>query len=66
MARIAKETAEKSSWWGWMTSSSVPKDDKEKLSEAAELSTQEKAKLYDAIGYTGDETSYSEYPVQVI
>ena len=48
-----------------MTSStSVAKDDKEKISEAVELSRDEKAKLYDAIGYTGEET-YSEYPVDV-
>jgi len=49
-----------------MSSSSVPSDDKEKLTEAAELSAVEKAKLYDAIGYTGDETSYSEYTAEYI
>ena len=64
MARIAEETAKKAGtgWWGWMTSSG---DDKAKLSEAIDLSTQEKAKLYDAIGYSGNEMNYSEYPVEV-
>lgn len=61
--RIKDETA-KSTWWGWATSSSVPKDDKEKISEAVDLSEEEKAKLFDAIGYT-EEKSYSEYPVEV-
>lgn len=67
VARLAVETAkQKGSWWGWMSSSaSVPTDDKEKLSEAADLSAQEKEKLFDAIGYTGDETSYSGYPDDV-
>ncbi len=64
MARIVEETA-KSSWWGWATSSpSVPKDDKDKITEAVNLSKEEKSKLFDAIGYTGEET-YSEYPVDV-
>ena len=63
-ARIEEETT-KSSWWGWATSSSkVPSADKEKLSEAVDLSIEEKGKLFDAIGYTGEET-YSEYPSEV-
>ena len=63
IARLAEETA-RGSWWGWATSSSVPKDDKEKLTEAVNLSKEEKVKLFDAIGYTGEET-YSEYPADV-
>ncbi len=64
-----KEEVSKSSWWGWATSSvsgsAVAKADKEKISEAMELSREEKAKLFDAIGYTGEE-SYSEYPAEYV
>lgn len=63
-ARIVEKETSKSSWWSWTSSSSVPKADKEKLSEAVDLSKDEKSKLYDAIGYTGEE-SYSEYPPEV-
>ena len=67
MARIAEEKIaikKSSSWWGWMSTSSGD-DDKAKLSEAIDLSAQEKIKLYDAIGYSGDEMDYSEYPSEV-
>lgn len=64
-ARVEEETA-KGSWWNWATASSakMPKQDKEKINEAVSLSKEEKLKLFDAIGYTGEET-YSEYPATV-
>lgn len=54
----------KSTWWGWATGSSTSKEDQEKLSEAANLSQEEKLKLFDAIGYT-EESNFSQYPKDV-
>ena len=45
--------------------STVSKEDQAKISEAVHLSQEEKDKLYDAIGYTGEE-SFSKYPDNVI
>jgi hypothetical protein len=70
IARIAREAQEasKSSWWGWATSSSssVLKEDQDKISEAVKLSKEEKGKLYDAIGYTEGEESLANYPENVL
>lgn len=69
IARIAREAQEasKSSWWGWATSSSssVLKEDQDKISEAVKLSKEEKGKLYDAIGYTEGEEILANYPENV-
>lgn len=63
----AQETV-KSTWWGWLSSSSsngnIKDQDQEKISEALKLSQDEKAKLYDAIGYAEDNT-LSVYPKDV-
>lgn len=70
VARVEKERQEssKGSWWGWMSRSSSSSsigsessEDSEKIQEAVKLSVEEKSKLYQAIGYTGEE-SYSQYP----
>lgn len=47
-----------------MKGSSTSKEDQEKLSEAANLSQEEKLKLFDAIGYT-EESTFSQYPKDV-
>ena len=61
---IEKSTAKKSSWWGWASGSSSSKEDQDKLSEAENLSQEEKLKLFDAIGYT-EESTFSHYPKDV-
>jgi hypothetical protein len=48
-----------------VASSSSSDEDQAKLQEAANLSVDEKKKLYQAIGYTGEEAE-SEYPTEVI
>lgn len=47
-----------------MKGSSTSKEDQDKLSEAANLSQDEKLKLFDAIGYT-EESTFSQYPKDV-
>ncbi|RNA03908.1 vacuolar sorting-associated 13A [Brachionus plicatilis] len=65
IARLAKqEASSKSSWWGWLSSSSSQTDQKDKAEELT-LSLEEKEKLYDAIGYS-EESSFSEYPENFI
>jgi hypothetical protein len=45
-------------------SSSGSSEDNDKIQEAVNLSVEEKVKLYEAIGYTGDEAK-SQYPKDV-
>lgn len=64
IARIAKqEASSKSSWWGWLSSSSSQTENKDN-SDEFNLSSEEKEKLYNAIGYT-ENTSITEYPEKV-
>ncbi len=41
------------------------KEDQEKISEAMKLSKEEKSKLYEAIGYTEENKTNTEYPNDV-
>ncbi|CAF0704730.1 unnamed protein product [Brachionus calyciflorus] len=68
IARIAQQEAKtKSTWWGWIstTTSSSDSDEKSKLDEEISLSTDEKSKLYEAIGYT-EESNYEDYPEEFV
>ena len=65
IARDAATKSTQSSWWKWTWGSSQPVDqEKAKIMDAAELSAEEKKKLYDAIGYKEDD-EYSQYPSEV-
>ncbi|CAF1279009.1 unnamed protein product [Rotaria magnacalcarata] len=50
-----------SNWWSGSKSSDDPELDLEKL-----MSPEEKVKLYDAIGYAGEDTSTSTYPEEYV
>ena len=65
----AASMTKSNSWWGWASrssssssiSSESSNEDQQKIQEAINLSKEEKAKLYDAIGYTGQDGA-SQYP----
>ena len=67
IARDAATKSTQSSWWKWTWGGSQqPVDpEKAKIMDAAELSAEEKKKLYDAIGYK-EEDEYSMYPTEVL
>lgn len=61
IARLAKKETS-SSWWGWLSSS---KEENKEATEDFALSSEEKEKLYNAIGYN-KENNVPEYPENVI
>lgn len=67
-AKKAQENKSQS-WWSWLGMSDnggeASQEDKTKKAQVEKLTNEEKAKLYEAIGYAGEE-SYLQYPREYV